>query len=360
MGILARSKNFAPIPDYRSVATFRIIGVRLSGKSGLAESIATRYLQNGSTIFDVYQSNDNESLAWLESPFADRVVLVRGDETELRCPYKSVPISQLDPRTVPNGRIYIVCKNFFGTEELYYAALERLTSLFKKRDKWDRPHAIIIREAQEWVAGRIKSGRPKGAKDAAEEFVTLHNSLFHCGYAVIIDSQRNVGVSKDIRELTTWFCVKAVGNMEIPRDIEFTMRSIAPEVIRYLPKHLFIIVGEAGLLGVGWFLLPPWHIVRGSSIIDRLGIKVSVDEGKTELEMNRLMEESRTRRWRSASTGDRLHAIIVKEHLGENGTVDKPLGKPLRTIALEFGISRGVVSDQWAAHKIGACGCVKN
>ena len=222
-GLSRRTANHITI-SLKRAAPQQVYGIEISGRtklyvtnkwmvthnSALAEAIATRYLQNGASIYDLYAANDNESLAWLESPFADRVVLVHGDETTLifegKRKFNTMPISELDPSTAPYGRIYIVGKRFFANEELYYSALERLTGKFNEKDEWDMTNVIIIREAQEWIAGRMKSGKPRNARDSAEEFTSFHNALFHHGSAVIIDSQRDVGVTKDVRELTSWLC----------------------------------------------------------------------------------------------------------------------------------------------------------
>jgi len=345
------------LPDFKDVATFRIIGVRRSGKSGLGETIAIKYLQNGSSVYDLYAANDNESLAWLDSPYSDRVILVRGAETTLDCNYHTMSIEDLEPKTAPDGRIFIMTKSFFANEELYYAALEKLTECFSKRDSWNRTHVILIREAQEWIAGRMKSGRPRGAKDSAEDFITFNNTLFHCGYAVITDSQRSVGVSKDVRELTTFLFMKTMGQMEIPDNLNWTMKYETPELMRQLPSHLFNMVGERGQFAIGWFLLPPWHIKRGTSIIERLGIRVSFDEKKTAIAMVRRRDEARKYGGRAPAIDEQMHRVIVAEHMGVNGSAEEPKGKSFREISLENRISEDSAKRQWKAHVMGVCSC---
>ncbi len=360
MGILVPYLGAPWLPSFRSMASFRITGIRFSGKSALGEAIATRFLQNGSSVYDLYAANDNESLAWLDSPYSDRVILLHGRETTLKCAYRTMCVDDLDPRYAPDGCIFVMGKSFFANEELYYRALDRLSQLFVNRDEWRIPHVIIVREAQEWIAGRMRSGRPRSAKDSAEEFVTFHNSLFHTGYAVIIDSQRDIGVLKDVRELCTWTMMKAQGAMEIPRKLNYLMRDMVPEAIRHLHKHCFILLGENGQYAACWFLLPPWHIVRGTSIIKRLGIEVSYDEEKTSEQMSQIREAARVSVRRPPAIGDELHRKIVAEHMGLNGTIERPAGKSYRVISLENDISEDSAKRTWMAHKIGVCHCPKS
>jgi len=354
IGVLKIFQGAREMPDFKSIATWRIIGIRFEGKSALAEAIATRYLQNGASVFDLYAANDNESLAWLEGPYADRVVLVHGDETTLECDFPTMAISDIDPTTAPYGRIYIVGKLFFANEELYYTALERLTSKFNQKDEWTRTNVILIREAQEWITGRMKSGETRNARDSAEEFTRFHNSLYHHGSAVIIDSQRDVGVTKDVRELTSWLCMKAMGNMDIPRKVSWTMRYVQPALLRLMPKHMFGFIGEKGQFSIWWFMLPPWHLSRGKSIIKRLHIVPIFDQEKVKNLMESMRAEEGRGGRKTVDTG--THETIVSDHLGE-GTVETPSGKALSTIAEEMDLNYGTVKLQWKKHKMGTCGC---
>jgi len=342
--------------DFKHIGTFRIIGVRYEAKSSLLEAIATRYLQNGSSIFDLYASNDNESCSWLESPYADRVILVHGDECQLDCNFATMPISQLDPVTAPSGRIYIVGKHFFANSELYYQALDRLTERFLEKDDWEIPNVICIREAQEWISARMKSGKPRTAKDSAEEFVSFHNSLYHTGHAVIIDSQRDVGVSKDVRELTSYLCMKALGGMDIPKKYNWIMRYVTPEVLRYLPKNLFALVKEKGGFSIGWFMMPPWHLVRGKSILKRLNIHPIFDQDKVRAEMQKATNAARASIGRGPAIDEAMHAFYMAEHIGD-GDKEKPHGKSYRIISVENGVSEDALKREFAKHKAGVCSC---
>jgi len=59
-------KGYDPI-SFEEASTHWIFGKRFSGKSSLNEGISAHYLQNGSTVFDLFGARDNESLAWLQN-----------------------------------------------------------------------------------------------------------------------------------------------------------------------------------------------------------------------------------------------------------------------------------------------------
>jgi hypothetical protein len=334
--------------DFSTPATWRIVGIRYSGKSSLAEAIATRYYQEGGSIYDIFAANDNESLAWLDSPFKEDVALIHGAETTLDCPYKTITIDQLDPSKAPNQKIFILCRAFFGSETLYYHALARLSRNFAKRDAWTKTHVVLIREAQEYITSQLRAGTIKSQKDAENEFIKFHNQLFHYGMAVIVDSQRDVAVNKNIRELTTYLCMKNIGNMEIDRKLWHLLRYIDPErLLRALKPYQFVIWTEGGALGIGYFMLPPWHHRRGQSILKRLGITIHVDEEK--LKSMEAQVKPVAGRWNRVVT-DELHKEIVRLHEQE--------GKSFNAIAISLGLNPSTVKHHYNQHRARVCNCI--
>jgi hypothetical protein len=255
--------------------THKIQGDRFTGKSALGEVICYLYFITGGTVYDLYAANDNEALAWLDSPYAANVVLLVGSNCSLqfeKTRYKFMRAIDLDPKTAPAQRIYVACRAFFESEEDYYLALWDLSKKFKTRVAYDRVDVIFMREAQE-VVQSVQVATHKNQKDAMTVFKEFHNTLFHFGYAVVLDSQRDVEVAKSIRELSDWNYLKNMGGMEIPRKFWHTFRKVDPDrVYREMDRWHFVIYTK-GKLGLGRFLKPDWHAERGVDIMARLGLK---------------------------------------------------------------------------------------
>jgi len=247
-----------------------------TGKSSLGEVICYLYLITGATIYDIYGANDNEPLAILDSEWVDHVTLVTGSNCTLKFnlrEYKQIRAIDLEPRLQGPQNIFVAAKAFFQTEDDYYRAMWALSERFKQRLSYDRVDVIFMREAQEVITGVMRAGVARSEKDAMAAFIKFHNNLFHFGFAVVLDSQRDVEISKSVRELADWNYFKNMGGMEIPRRFWHTFSKVHPDrVYRSLEPWQFVIYCK-GKVGLGRFQMPPWHIERGKDILTRLGIK---------------------------------------------------------------------------------------
>lgn len=339
--------------NFKETITAHICGSRYQGKSALAECLAICYKMNGSTIYDLGQSSDNEALGWLDSPYRDDVVLIHGDEARLKVPQgvSTRPISDVHPETEPNGKIFIMPKAFFKTSELYYHAMIYLTEAFQRRDTWDASkggiHVIVFREFQEYVSSKLVAGRAPNSRAATDDFVKFHNQLYHFGAALICDSQRRVGVAKDVRELVTHTFYKRIGRQELPKELYHWGRRINLDGFRHIAKSQFILDTDGPALAFGYNVLPSWHLVRGSSIINRLGIFARFDDDTA----NRLMRELREKTIsidRRIKIGPREHDELIQMLLE---------GSTLRDAAFTLGFSEWAAKFQKARHVKGLCGC---
>jgi hypothetical protein len=339
--------------NFKETITAHICGSRYQGKSGLAESLATCYKMNGSTIYDLGQSADNEALAWLDSPYRSDVILIHGDETKLLVPQgvSTRPISSIHPETEPNGKIFIMPKAFFKTHELYYRALIDLTDGFQRRDTWDAAkggiHVIMFREFQEYVSSKLTAGRAPNSRAATDDFVKFHNQLYHFGYALIADSQRRVGVAKDVRELVTHTFYKRIGRQELPRELYHWGRRINLDGFRHISKSQFILDTDGPALAFGYNLLPSWHLKRGSSIIGRLGIAAKFDDAVAE-RLTKEIHEKNALVDRRVKIGLREHEELIQMLLD---------GSSLRDAVFSLGFSEWTGKYQKARHVKGICRC---
>lgn len=283
-------------PQHRNIATHRIEGTKFSGKSALGENITANYRETGSAVYDFYSAKDNEGLAALDPlcPFRKEVVLVHDDTVRFRFEkenFETLPFSKLKPWDTPDGKWYVTCKRFFPSEYSMYEALYRFTQLMEERAEyaWNRVDVIFIREAQEWLASRTKTNQAETKKEAQDEFIDFHNQTVHSGFALVLDSQRDVEVAKNLRELSTYTYYKKLGNMEIPEKIYWIMGPKANyllDTLRIQEPDQFLIWSDNDCLGMGTFEYPPWHINRGSGLMRRLGIHPYVLQGQEEKPIN--------------------------------------------------------------------------
>ena len=276
----------------RNLATHRHIGDKFSGKSAMGEAQTATFVRNGSTAYDFHPAKDNENLAWLDGPYKDRVVLVHANDIRLRCPFETMPIGQLDPRRSPAGKIYITCKRFYQTPGAHFRALNRFTTLVQERDDWNRVDVLFIREAQKYIDSKLATKQIKTRREAAQDFVDFHDESYHSGFAVVLDSQRDVRVEKDVRELTTYTYYHNMGGMEIPRKIWWIqspdLANFDLDTLRQLEPWQFLVMSNRDSVGLGVFEMPPWHVKRGAGLMKRLDIHVFKEEDGQEREIEQV------------------------------------------------------------------------
>ena len=273
------------LPDQRNAATHRINGIQFSGKSALGENIMYNYVRNGSTAYDFYAANDNESLVALNSPYKDAVWLVHDDSINLNCNYNTIKASDLFPQKSPGQRIYITNKRFYKTESQQFGQLLRFTKRAQERDDFNRIDLMFIREAQKYISSQTKSNQARNKKEAGENFTDFNEGMVHHGFAIILDAQRQMEISKSVRELTKFWYLKNMGRMEIPSEIHWIYSDNTVDFdlnsLRHLEPDQFLILTDHNSIGLGTFEMPDWHIHRGSGLLHSLGIHpVDKDTGR--------------------------------------------------------------------------------
>lgn len=266
--------------DPRNMVTFRILGDQFSGKSALAEAIATQYLYNGSSVWDVFGANDNEMLAWLkpECPFRDMVKIIYGEGLKPLFDWPpSIYLNELvRSEKIPESTIFVtgrLCYRRRADDFNFYTGLHALTRRWRDRAKFDWVDLILIREADEFVKSARMGIQGKTQLDVESEFATFHNQMVHYGYAVALDQHRDVDVAKKVRYLSNYLFFKNMGDIDMPRPW-WPLRYLDPDrLLRRLKPHQFAVKTNHQCVGVGTFDLPKWHIVRGEGIAETLGIR---------------------------------------------------------------------------------------
>jgi hypothetical protein len=313
-------------------------------------------------------SNDNESLCWLLSPWANDVVLVHGEGVNFKFrdkTYGTILANELDGRNIPSGKIFIITKLGFGREVLYYQFLNDLAYQASHRGSWDRDKIDVwgIREAQEFIGSKLRSTQAYNAKQAQDEFVRFHTQALHSGYAIVYDRARYVAADKDIRELTTWQLFKAQGGQELARNIRWFFKFVTPRFLRHMNHDTALLSGEHGGMGIMQFKFPYWlwNTKHGFSITDRLGISVEYDTEKIR-QLEAALKQTESGIGHRKVVTDEVHEEIVRRHIGttptaEWRTTNKTNGMSLKDLSIVMHISLPTVTKTWRSHVLRECGC---
>lgn len=349
-------------PWFNKPDSFGISGVRGGGKSALLVAILSSYHARGGSIIDSYQSNDNESLCWLTSPWKKNVVLLHGEGVEFKFSkdvYGTMDAKSLDARHLPSGKIFIITKMGFGSEVLYYDFLNNLTEQATHRDSWNIKKIDVwgIREAQEFVGSKMRSSQASNAKNAQDAFVRFHTQALHGGWAIVYDRPRYTGADKDIRELTTWQLFKAQGAQDWPRQLNWYFKFLTPRLLRHMPRNMALMAGENGGLGIMNFGFPfwLWNTKQGFSITEKVGISTVYDAEKIRELVSAVMQDSAASGHKKIMT-DEMHEEVVRLHIGD-GSVEDPTGMSLKDLAITKHVSLPTISKAWRTHALQECGC---
>lgn len=295
-------------------------GERFSGKSALGEVLQYKYVTNGATGYDFYSAQSNEALAAIDcKQLRDHIILVHSDRVKLKCNYQTLKISDVNPTTDREGDLYITVGSFYESEEAKYAALLRFTDRLGERAEKGFNHidCLFIREAQEYINSKALTGQSRTQKEASEEFVKFHNSAYHKGVAIIVDSQRAVEVAKNIRELNTFTYYKSYGAMEIPETIHWTASQYYANFdlddLRSLSPDQFLVITNRNAVGIGRFDLPYWHFTRGVGLLAKYDIQVISLESGEEIDSKTRMENEEKARHQSRAGRKRIAGPEMRE-----------------------------------------------
>jgi len=261
-------------PSFKQPSVWFSLGQRGSGKSSLLEHVAELYMQKGAAIFDMFSSRDGENLGWLRSKKVQdkKVLLLRSPNTDVDC---SWPVKNVESVTIDDfsqNDLVISSAPLYSSfdEEAYY--IGQLTDKLFNRLHWTRLIVAICREASNLYYSRLKLvGNQLEAK--AQLVYTLRESR-HSGIGLLLDSLRFTSIDIDIRSLTDYLCLKSLGVMGLPKNLEWLYSIYSPAVVRSMPQQNFLIVSRKGALGLGEFPFPRWHKLPREDLLRQLSIKV--------------------------------------------------------------------------------------
>jgi len=310
---------------------FMVLGSRGSGKSTLLETFGCYFLERGHKVLDIFGSRDGESLAWLRSPYVkDRsVLLVKGDNTDVKCSWKVKAISDVTLNDIEKNDIVISSSPLYSDPDVEFRAVAKLTDLVYRRLSWNKLIYGIVREAANLYYSRLKVTRNQQMAKAQEIYLLRESR--HMGLAMGLDTLKYTSVDLDVRSVTDFQVFKRLGLIGLPRELYWIYGFVKPVVMREMPTSKFVILSKTSALGFGTFKALPWHKQANENILRQLDIKVEHGD--------KIKEAVDRGKWKTV--GDREHAQIIIAYVGQPNMVE---------IAEKFNRSSATIKDHIHRH----------
>jgi len=269
-------RNFAPCN--------LIVGVRGTGKSSLAENIATHFVdldkppEKTGKILDFFGSRDNENLAWLRdsSPYSEDVLLIVGDSVDISCSFDWKHLHDVHLSDFEKYRIITTCSSFFGDLKEEHHFIQEITKRLRQRTHWNEPWVLLIREAANLIYSRLSLGSNQA--QAKSFFIYMLREARHSGLAVVADAIRHMAVDVDLRSISDYIFIKAPGVYGLPNELRFLYAYFEPYSIMKMPVHRFLGVTKRGSIFRGYFEYPWWHKEEKEDLIHELNIQIDYGE----------------------------------------------------------------------------------
>jgi len=254
---------------------FYALGIRGGGKSSLLETLASKYLDMGAKVVDLFASMDGENLAWLRSPHVKegkRVVLLRGDLTEVKSDQVNIAASKFKLSDLMKGEIFISASPLYSCPDEEFDAVNHIIDELWKRHQWKIPIFLVVREAANLFYSRVKVS--KNQSIAKNEVIYLLRESRHVGLALGLDSIRHRAVDIDVRTLADYLLIKNVGMHGLDDSLNWIYSVFDPFQMRQMSPKMFVVVDRHGHLGFGTFSYPPWHKEEDENIMEKVGVRV--------------------------------------------------------------------------------------
>ncbi len=260
--------------DFSRPNVFFNLGMRGSGKSALLELFASRYLDNGGKVFDLFAARDSESLGWLRSPYAKkkRIILLHGDLVEIESKHESIKARKFKASDLARGDIFISASALYSDIDDEFDCVNHILDVLWARHHWTEPIFVVVREAANLVYSRLKLR--KSQLVAKSEIIYMLRESRHCGLALGLDTIKHTSIDIDIRVLTDYLIIKNTGMHGLPRDLWWIYRMFDPHALRKFHPREFVILDRRGSMGLGMFALPPWHKREAEDIVAVTGLKI--------------------------------------------------------------------------------------
>lgn len=318
------------------------LGIIDSAKSSFLEAVAEEYLKAGHTVLDLFGSRDGEGLAFLRSPWADskKILLLHGDNVDVDSSFETKNVRRLSLTDLNKYDLLISATPLYLSPSQEYREVNQVLNLLYKRQSWSRLVYAIVREASNIFYSRIRVSKDQLAAKA--EAIYLVRESRHMGLALGLDSLRFYSIDIDLRSVTDFQVIKALGIFGLPDDLQWLYHIISPSFIRNMPKGAFILLSRTGAIGLGSFSEIPWHKQEGENILKAVDLKVEYGEEPE------LGEDRRTFK----TIGDYEHAEILALYIDAKQSMKKIADRKKRSTST---IKAQIDTHNMAIERSGFC-----
>lgn len=326
--INSEPERYAPIPEIKikwvrfservcfstKAQLHMALGMKGAGKSSILEALSLRYTK----IFDLYGSSDHECLAYLKPEFAQvwrsihneepRILLVVGagkDVASSKTKITTCRIDELNLKLFEDFDVITSSELFFETENEYYSSIQQITNvLWKQRNSWTIPWALIIREAGNLLFSKIKV--VKNDSGAKAEFIKMIREARHHGISILMDFLRFTAIEKDVRDMCDYLWIKKVGAAGLYEDLHFLYRYFTPFSLMRMETDVFALSTASGSIGAGRFTMPIYHKQTHEDILKITGIEIKNCDAEIPAEISKE---------RTHTLGAFEHCQIIKKYM---------------------------------------------
>ena len=297
---------------------YETLGRKNAGKSSLSEVLAAHYPK----VIDLFGSRDNEGLCWVRSPFGKQVLFLKGNSVKIDCNCADI-INATDVKVSDFEKYQAVvsCSCFYGDMTEEWHALTKLMSKLWHRSYWTEPWCVLIREAANLLYSRLALG--ENQYQAKNYMIYVLREMRHHGYALALDTLRMYSIDADVRALSDFIFIKALGIEGLQAELRWVYKYYKPKSLMKLKPEQFIIVSNCGPLGVGWFDYPSWHKKEHENLIREFDIQITYGQ------VPHIPGSG------SSQVGDYEHLRIIKSRIETGKSMDvlaAELGRSSRTI----------------------------
>jgi len=319
--------------------TIRTIGQREAGKSNSLELLALMAFRKGCAVIDISSARDSESMAVLLGPFPERVRMIVSDSCRMassKVQLHTIPIGKF---TLPeDGFWYVLPRVGFSSEASYLKAMKKIIQNLWSSDEWERPRWLLVREAQILLSSISRTTGSREQRESSDALQQLNSEARHHGLGIFLDSQREIEVSRSLRQISDVLVIKRLGEwIDFPEDMKFIFNEVEPAAFRYCPTskaYVFTASGQLAFVDVG---LVPFHHKRGKSIMSLLDISVEFDE-----DAERAQEVPEEEIDGRVAVNQSIHREIIRMRDAEGSSFD--------SIALRLGVASSTVKSHYKRH----------
>jgi len=189
-----------------------------------------------------------------------------GDSVDIKTSWNTTRVSDLTLNDIKRHDVTLTVSAFHPNRNAEFFGLNKVIETLYRRYSWREVWYLMIREASNYLYSRLKVSPNQTLAKA--EFLYLAREARHMGYAMGIDTIRWTGVDADVRGVSDYLFLKAVGIEGLPKSIRWIYSLIKAKSLMSVHPRAFAVISRKGPVGLGTFDLPKWHKKEGENMLD--------------------------------------------------------------------------------------------